>query len=72
MNRSIIESEIKSDSPEEEKELLLKLLYACQWESQWNVLSNCHHEKTGVFSYQSKRIWTLSEFAKKLQLIYTK
>lgn len=61
MNRQTIKREIEEVANGKEKELLLKFLSACKTEEQWLAFTICKHEKTGKFSYQTKRIWILRQ-----------
>lgn len=61
MNRKEIEEEILSNSPEEQKEYLLKFLNICKTSNEWMAFTVCHWKRTGKMSYESERIWTLKE-----------
>ena len=53
-----IEKEINDNSPEEQKEELIKFLHSCRYLSQWNAFTVCHWKKIGINSYDGVRVWT--------------
>jgi hypothetical protein len=59
-----VREEINKYSTEEDKPILLELFSRYHWQSEWNFVAKCRFEKTGVYSYNLKRIWYPTEEGK--------
>lgn len=67
-----IRKDIKKFSPCEYKEILLWLLDRYSYRSKWDFVAKCTHERYGVLSYQTNRVWTPTEEGKALYYYFTK
>lgn len=52
-----IRSEILNHAADSDKECLLWLLVRYPWRSQWAFVATCTHQRYGVLSYQTHRVW---------------
>jgi hypothetical protein len=52
-----VKQEIIDYAKEADKPILLSLFARFHMESQWNFVAGCTHDRYGVLSYQTHRIW---------------
>lgn len=53
-----VRDEINKFSSLENKEILQWLFDRYHWDYQWRFVATCIHEKYGVHSYMTNRIWS--------------
>jgi len=56
-----VRDEINKFAAESDKPALTWLFNRYHWDWQWRFVASCTHERYGVYSYQTNRVWAPTE-----------